>query len=345
MTTAAALSVPDSLFDFHGMFRDDHDCAVFLERIRWPDGFACPQCGTVGEPQRLATRPGILRCRSCLAETSLTSGTIMHRTKMPLLMWFYGAYLVTSETPGMSALQFQRQMGMKRYETAYMMLQKLRAAMIRPDRDRIGGAWPVEMDETLIGGRTRGEGRGVHHKAVVVGAVEVRQGSEDDPGTASRREKHRRGVPLRGMTYAGRLRLRIVPGRGAKHLEQFAAESILPGTHVQTDGWVGYDGLAGLGFDHDPLVVDGDPERLDEHLPMFHIVASNLKTWLRGTHHGVSQTHLQAYLNEYVFRFNRRFYPMGAFAKVLGIAVRSRGPTYDDLYGGQWVHRKNPGRR
>lgn len=235
----------------------------------------------------------------------------MHATRTPLQVWFWGAYLVTTQTPGMSALQFQRQLGLRRYETAFQVLHKLRAGMVRPDRDRIGAQWPVELDETLVGGKTRGEGRGVHHKMYVVGAVEVRQ----------KQDKHgRRAV------YAGRLRLRVLNDRGKRSLETFVTENIETHSHVITDGWHGYDNLEAMGYAHESVVLDGDPEKAEKALPMIHLIFSNLKAWLLGTHHGVSTQHLTAYLNEFVFRFNRRFYPMTAFASVLGIGTRVAGP-------------------
>src|SRR5450830_561461 len=199
--------------------------------------------------------------------------------------------------------------------------------MVRSERDAIGSQHPVEVDETLVGGRTKGEGRGVHHKATVVGAIEVRTRIP-----VEKSKKHKRVV------YAGRLRLRLVPGRGAKELTEFVQENVAQGAVVRTDGWRGYDELARLGYTHEPLVLDGDPERTDAHLPMIHIAFSNLKTWLLGTHHGVSQQHLQAYLNEFVFRFNRRFYPMTAFNSALGLAAHASAPTYETLYSGEWIH-------
>jgi transposase-like protein len=250
----------------------------------------------------------------------------MHATRTPLLTWFWGAYLVTTVTPGMSALQFQRQLGIPRYETAFQLLHKLRAAMVRPDQDQIGGKWPVEIDEVYIGGAERGRGRGVHHKAMVIGAVESRE---------------KGGKRTKKAFYAGRLRLRVVDDRTAKNLVAFVRDNVLPRSHVITDGWQGYDGLPELGFDHDSLALGGDPVNAELALPLVHRVFSNLKTWLQGTHHGrVSTRHLQAYLNEYVFRFNRRFYPMTAFASALGIAAVTVGPTYRRLYDGGWTHPK-----
>lgn len=334
---------PTSLPEFQRVFPDDGACAKYLENLRWPQGFSCLKCGKVCEPYRFPRRSStVMRCRSCQANVSLTAGTIMQSSHTPLSVWFWGAYLVTTQTPGQSALQFQRQLGISRYETAFQMLHKLRAGMVRPERDAIGEQYPVEVDETLVGGRTRGEGRGVHHKATVVGAVEVRRRQPRKAVTLDRATKsgHKPsdGKQLNRMTYAGRLRLRLVSGRGADELTSFVKESVTMGAVVRTDGWQGYDGLPSMGYSHEPIVLGGDPEKTDAHLPMIHIVFSNLKTWLIGTHHGVSQQHLQAYLNEYVFRFNRRFYPMTAFNSVLGLAAHVVPPTYATLYSGEWIH-------
>jgi len=262
----------------------------------------------------------------------------MKGSHTPLSVWFWGAYLVTTQTPGQSALQFQRQLGIGRYETAFQILHKLRSAMVRPERDGIGGQYPVEVDETLVGGRTKGEGRGVHHKATVVGAVEVRRRREGEDRAAGGTQGHADGKPLKRLTYAGRLRLRVVPGRDADSLTGFVVDSVAKGSVVRTDGWQAYDRLTSLGYTHESEVLDGDADKTDAHLPMIHIAFSNLKTWLLGTHHGVSQQHLPAYLNEYVFRFNRRFYPMTAFNSVLGLAAHVVPPTYEELYSGDWVH-------
>ena len=146
------------------------------------------------------------------------------------------------------------------------------------------------------------------------------------------------GKKQKRMIYAGRLRLRLVPDRGAKELTKFVQKNVAKGAVVRTDGWKGYDDLQMLGYTHEPLVLDGDPEKTQAHLPMIHIAFSNLKTWLLGTHHGVSAHHLQAYLNEFVFRFNRRFYPMTAFNSALGLAAHASAPTYKNLYSGDWTH-------
>ena len=161
------------------------------------------------------------------------AATVMKSSHAPLSVWFWGAYLVTAQTPGQPALQFQRQLGLSRYEAAFQMLHKLRAGLVRPGRDAIGDQYPVEVDETLVGGRTKGEGRGVHYKATVAGAVEVRTRPPAAEG-----KKHKRTI------YAGRLRLRLVPGRGANEPREFVQENVVKGAVVRTDGWKGYDDLA-----------------------------------------------------------------------------------------------------
>jgi hypothetical protein len=300
---------PTSLPEFQAVFPNDFACARYLESLRWPNGFRCPRCSTANPPYRFPNRSSVvLRCRSCKRDTSLTQGTVMQSTRTPLSVWFWGAYLATTQTPGQSALQFQRQLSISRYETAFQILHKLRSGMVRPERDAIGGEHPIEIDECLVGGRTRGEGRGVHHKTTVVGAVEVRQRKDAEERAAKHSQQHRGGVPLKKLVYAGRLRLRAVAGRTAQDLLDFVTENVAVGSTVRSDGWQCYERLNEFGYTHDPLVMGGDPAQAEQHLPMIHLVFSNLKTWILGTHHGaIEPQHLQAYLNEYVFRFNRRF--------------------------------------
>jgi len=247
----------------------------------------------------------------------------MERTHTPLLVWFWAAYLVTSQTPGMSAVQFQRQLGLSCYETAFQILHKLRAGMVRPCQDRIGGnpGEHVEADETLVGGRTRGKGRGVHDMVLVAGAVEVRQ------------RKHTSSLNKRKTgRYAGRVRLAVVPDRSAKSLGGFIERTVAPGAVIITDDWSGYAGLAKHNYRHTAVAQRGDIQVAETFLPIIHLVFSNLKTWLRGIHHGVSPQHLQAYLDEFTFRFNRRFYPFNAFRSLFGIAGDVTAPTYAEFY-------------
>jgi transposase-like protein len=320
------LPFPRSLPEFQRLFPDNESCVTYLIKLRWAEGFVCQTCGHIGEPARIATRKSVLRCRGCQKETGLTVGTVMESSHTPLHIWFWAAYLVASQTTGMSAVQFQRQLGLTRYETAFQLLHKLRAGMVRTDQDRIGiEGEHVEVDETWIGGRTRGKGRGVHDKVLVACAVEVRHRK---PGAALRRNGR----------YAGRVRLAVVPDRSAATLCGFVESSVTKGMSIITDDWSGYSELKKRGFQHLAVAERGDPQVAEEYLPIIHLVFSNLKTWLLGTHHGVSHQHLQAYLNEFTFRFNRRFYPFNAFRSLLGIAGGVHAPTYAELYSGDWEH-------
>lgn len=322
------LPFPTSLPDFMRLFPDDTACAAHLEQVRWPGGFACQHCGWQGQPFRFPNRSSVvLRCRQCRRDTSLTAHTVMQRTHTPISIWFWAAYLVASQTPGMSAVQFQRQLGLKRYETAFQILHKLRRAMVRPNRDCIGGVFPVEVDETWVGGRTRGDGRGQHHKTLVVGAVEARKRKANE----AKRDPSK-ALPRRGGLYAGRLRLQVAPDRSAKSLERFVLDAVQPGTHLTTDDWSGYDHLAENGYRLTQVAQRGDPAITEQHLPLIHLVFGNLKAWLNGVHHGVSPQHLQAYLNEFTFRFNRRFFPFNAFQSLLGIGATTEPTTYNGLY-------------
>ena len=299
---------PRTLAEFQGRFASEEDCRRYLVACRWPDGFHCPRCSD-RDAYELTAR-GLLQCRSCRHQTSVTAGTVLHRTRVPLQLWFAAAYLVTTHTPGFSAVQLQRQLGLSRYETAWTMLQKLRRAMLRPERDRLSGT--VEVDETYVGGLEEGRRGGRRRdstKAIVVGAVEVR-------GHGS-----------------GRIRLAVVEDLSAASLVSFVQAVVAPGSTLLTDGWQGYAPLR-KGYDHQPSTV-GDPKNASKLFPRVHRAFSNLKTWLKGTHHGVSAKHLPHYLNEFVFRFNRRRTPMAAFQSLLGVSTQYPPTTYKMLYAAE----------
>ena len=240
----------------------------------------------------------------------MTAGTVLHKTHTPLQLWFWAAYLMSTPTPGVSALQLQRQLGLSRYETAWTMLHKLRRAMVNPERQLL--AEEVEVDECFIGGHEAGlrGGRARGRKALVAVAVEVR-------GAGS-----------------GRVRMRVIDDASAATLTGFVAENVTAGASVHTDAWKSYLPLTTLGYDHRPpnqsaaRRLGEDP---DESLPRVHRVISNLKSWLQGTHRGVSGEHLQVYLDEYTFRFNRRSTPMAAFQTLLGLQSQQQPTTYDQI--------------
>ncbi|MFC1964716.1 IS1595 family transposase [Chloroflexota bacterium] len=302
-------SFPKTIFEFQKQFSTEEECLKFLIQSRWPDGFICPRCG--GNDYYWISTRNLLRCKKCNYDASVTSGTIMHRSKMPLTVWFQAAYLATTHTPGISAVQFQRQLGLSSYKTAFTMLHKLRAATVRSDRSKLSGI--VEVDETYIGGERKGPtGRGALGKVIVAGAIDIRG------------------------KYANRVRLKVIPNVTSDTLTGFVRSNIEVGSIIKTDDWRGYSGLRSTGYNHITSM----------ELTRIHRVFSNLKTWLLGTHHGVSKQHLQAYLNEYVFRFNRRKTPMAGFQTVLGLIGERRGPTYKGPFSvakdGSWKHPNNP---
>lgn len=303
---------PKTIFEFQRWFPDEESCLKFLIQSRWPDGFVCPRCGNNTYYWKEARN--LFQCKKCGYQASVTAGTMMHRTKLPLADWFQAAYQVTTDKTGKSALQFQQQVNYNRYETAFNMLHKLRSAMVKPSRDRLGGL--VEVDETYVGGERPGRtGRGAEGKVIVAGAIEVQ-------------DKH-----------AIRVRLSVIPDVTQKTLTGFIKSNVIEGSTIRTDDWIGYDKLTQNGYAH---VVNSS------ELIHIHRIFSNLKAWLLGTHHGsVSSQHLQAYLNEFTFRFNRRKTPMAAFQTVLGLAKERVGPTYKELYRvakgtGEWRHPSNP---
>jgi transposase-like protein len=268
---------PTNQLEFEKRFGDEGACREYLAKLRWPDGFRCPSCGHEGA---WASKRGLHQCRRCGRQTSVTAGTVFQDTRLPLRLWFRAMWAMTGYKHGVSALGLQRVLGMKRYETVWTWLHKLRAAMVRPGRERLSGT--VEVDETYVGGTKAGKrGRGAEGKALVAIAVEDKDGE------------------------IGRVRLRRIPDASAKSLAPFVAENVEAGSLVRTDGWSAYGFLPQKGFEHE--VVRQSAEVGDDLLPLAHRLASLPKRWLVGTHQGaVRASHLDYYLDEFTFRFNRR---------------------------------------
>ena len=267
---------PHTLPELERRFSTEEACRKYLFALRWPDGFICPRCGgtTAWAMSRMLTL-----CAKCRHQASVTAGTIFQGSHVPLPIWFRTMWYVTSQKSGISAIDLWRILGLGSYKTAWSMLHKLRRAMVRPGRDRLDGT--VEVDETYWGGKEEGViGRLTKDKAIVIVAAQ-----EDGGGI-------------------GRVRMRCIPDVTKASLHAFIAESIEPGSTVRTDGLNAYLGLKG--YVHDRKVQGSQSE--DNHLlPRVHRVVSLLKRWLLGTHQGaIGQGHLDDYLNEFVFRFNRR---------------------------------------
>jgi transposase-like protein len=299
---------PRSVIEFQRRFPDEDACRAYLFASRWPDGFICPACG--GGRVGAEHRRHLWQCRECGRQTSVTAGTVMHKTRLPVTLWFWAAYLVGTHGPGISALQLQRQLGISRYETAWMILHKLRRAMVAPEREPLTGE--VEVDEGFLGGRDtdlRG-GRQRNGKPLVGVAVEAR-------GNGS-----------------GRLRLQLLADASSTSLTRFVGANVAISTIVHTDGWQGYSGLRAAGFDHQPRRQRARYPDREWVLPRAHRALSNLKTWLQGTHHGVSPKHLPVYLDEFVFRHNRRRTPLAGFQTLLGLGAVHHPASYRQITGG-----------
>src|SRR4051794_36250526 len=311
-TTMLPDELPEDMPSFLARFGTDEQCREYLFKARWPDGFRCAACGH-DDAYTLKTKI-VYECVACRKQHSLLAGTIFEQTKTGLAKWFLAIHLVTSSKGGIAATELQRQLGLGSYQTAWSWLHKLREAMVRPDREPPAGR--VEADETHVGGPRPGErGRGAAGKALVGGAVEAGRGEA-------------RGRRL------GRLRLAVLPDASAASLDAFLAAHVAGPATVATDGWRGYLGLPAEGYDHEP--IDLGATRGDAALrpPGIHLVFSLAKRWLLGTHHGaVSEKHLPAYPDEYVFRFNRRTATLVShgFARLIEQAVKTRPTTYREI--------------
>ena len=263
---------PQTLTELERRFATEAACLNYLAALRWPDGFVCPQCAG---SQAWQTKRGLWHCRSCGRQTSVTAGTLFHRTRKPLTLWFRAMWHIVGQKYGTNALGLQRVLALGCYATAWQWLHQLRRVMVRPERDRLHDR--VQVDETYLGGPRSGkQGRGATGKVLVAIAVEDR--------------------PPNGV---GRIRLEVVCDASGASLIPFVQAAVEPGSVVLTDGWDGYS----------PLAISSYSRHIvqPKELKLPHLVASLLKRWLLGTYQGaVRPSHLPYYLDEFTFRFNRR---------------------------------------
>lgn len=312
----AGKDYPRNWSEFLDWFSSEEACQAYLQGLRWPQGFVCPSCGVVGEPYRSSRSR--LMCRSCSHQSTVTAGTIFDKTRTPLRVWLAGAWYLTNQKHGVSALGLQRVLGLGGYETAWTMLHRFRRAMVRPDRERLKGV--VEVDETYLSisdrdaptAKSQRKKRKSHtHQALVVIAVELLQ--------------------PRGF---GRIRLRRIDNDSAEQVVPFVQENIEPAAEVRTDGSAAYRELKDLGYEHQRTVMLGSDVPAHVSMAGVHRVAALIKRWILGTHHGsVQPAHLDAYLDEFVFRFNRRTSASRGmlFYRLLQQAVITDPVTYDDV--------------
>jgi len=304
----AGVDYPRNWHELLAWFPDDPACLRYLERLRWGEGFSCRFCGAVGGGW-WQMGDGLRRCAVCRSETSVTAGTILAGTRLPLVTWFAAVWYVVNQKQGVSALGLQRVLGIGSYQTAWAWLHKLRRAMVRPEREPLGGI--VEVDETIVGGiRTGHRGRGHPAKALVAIGAERRDGGP------------------------GRVRMRRIPDASKDVLTDFALDHLERGAEVHTDAWGGYNDIGKHRFTHvvTNVSASGDPAHVA--MPEVHRVASLLKRWLLGTHQGaVSHDQLDYYLDEFTFRFNRRRSRHRGllFLRLLEQAVATEPHTYATL--------------
>jgi len=302
---------PMTLEEFEKHFNTEEACRSYLFELRWPSGFVCPKCSN---NKAWSVRTLLYECSKCHYQVSVIAGTIFQDTRKPLTMWFRAIWWVTSQKNGSSALGLQRILGLRSYQTAWTWLHKLRTAMIRPGRDKLSGY--VEVDETYIGSEESGKrGRGAENKMLIAVAVEV---------TAKK---------------IGRIRLKRIHDASSSSLHSFIQNCIEKGSTIHSDGWSGYNGLEALGYSHDITIVKGQEKDASELMPNVHLVVSLIKRWILGTHQGaISVKHLDYYLDEFTFRFNRRAssYRGKLFYRLLENAVLIEPTTYKEF-----VSRKN----
>ena len=292
---------PKTLREFQLTFADEEACARYLAACRWPDGCRCPRCDHNRAYPLTAARLWQCAAPSCRYQTSVTSGTVLHRSKTPLTTWFWAAYLMTTDKRGVSALLLQHQFGVS-YKTAWLLLHKLRRAMVVPTREKLRGV--IEMDEAWVGGLQTGlkgsrqlKGR---KAALVIVAVERR-------GTAS-----------------GRVRMEVIPDFTQDTMTDFARRNIEAGSTIISDKMKGFERLPLAGFVHQPAKQGNIRQGAEHVVPLADRAMGNMKQWLLGTFHGVSRPQLQAYLDEFVFRHNRRGNPQAAFQTLLGLGTNRK---------------------
>jgi transposase-like protein len=298
---------PKTMLEMERTFATEDACREYLTKLRWPTGFICPACqckvGWVDRRYRWT-------CQNCRRQSTVTAGTVFEATHLPLQVWFRAVWLITSQKSGASALGLQRVLGFGSYETAWSWLHKLRRAMVRPGRDRLQGT--VEVDEAFVGASVR----------ALDAMVSGRRWLSLPP----------KKTELGSVESAWR-----VPDASSSSLHGFIQRAIAPGSTIHTDGWAPYQGLEKLGYSHTSTRLKGQgKEAAVESLPRVHRVASLLKRWLLGTHQGaVGATHLDYYLDEFTFRFNRRRSASRGklFFRLLEQAVQVGPVTYDTIVG------------
>jgi transposase-like protein len=299
---------PERFEDFLDMFSTEQDCINYIAEVRWGQCvFICPKCGASGAYISQNYRC----CKVCERKTSVTAGTVFHRSKKSLRLWFHVMWWMVSQKNGCSAMNLKNAMDFDSYETAWTWLHKLRKVMVDPNRKKLSG--DIEVDEAYIGSSESDvSGRETETKILVAVAVEVKN------------------------QVMGRIRLCCIKDASSSELIPFIENSTEKGSNIITDGWSGYLSISSKGYSHIVHNISKSDKTATELLPNVHIVISLIKRWLLGTHQGsVFDKHMQAYLDEFVFRFNRRASASRGrlFYSLMKLAVSQKAITMDDLTG------------
>jgi len=267
-----------SLLEWQKRYGTERACEKVLFKIRWPNGFVCPRCNSV-KVSYIKTRK-IYQCSQCRHQVSITAGTLFHSTNLSLVKWFWAIYLTASDKGGISALRLAKHIDVS-WPTARKMLKKIRTAMT--DRDsKYRLKQLIEFDDAYIGGKRTGKrGRGAAGKQAILVAVETRDGK------------------------AGYMAVEAVATISKKTVREFLQDHLKAGQTVRTDAFPALNSVQEM-HNHQKKVVPA--EEASEWLPLVHVIIGNLKKFLNGTFHGVSLKYLQEYLNEFSYRFNRRFW-------------------------------------
>jgi len=297
---------PITLTEFQERFATEEACVRHLFKIRWPNGFVCPSCGKE-KCYELHSR-GLYQCAHCRYQASVTAGTIMHRAKLPLRYWFLAMFLFATDKRGCSALSLKSRLHIC-YESAWLMLHKIRKAMGERDfRYMLSGV--VEVDDAYFGG-----------------VSENQPGSHKHTGRGTTKTKTAVGLSLREGK-PGFLKMQTVVAMTSEELSGFVLDNVEPGAKVFTDYLNSYNEVGSLGYEHECQLYDWENP---EHLKWIHIIISNTKAFIAGTYHGLGSRHFQAYLDEYCFRFNRRFRPDEIFSRLIAACVDCQPFTLAEL--------------
>jgi len=293
-----------TLLEFQEQFGDEQSCREHLYRMRWPEGFICPKCGVKDEPFNIKSR-NLFQCKHCKYQASPTAGTVMEKTRIPLHKWFWAMFLMSGDKRGCSALQLSRELKLS-YSSAWFLCHRIRSAMGERDTKYVLSGH-IQADDAFFGAPTSNgkRGRGTDKSVVLVGV------SLDKKGSPAYIDMH------------------VAPDVKGETIASFAAKNFEQGSTITTDGFNSYNILAERGFIHDGKVID--PINDPEHLKWLHVIVSNAKAFIAGTYHGLGQKHLQSYLNEFCYRFNRRKFTLQHFNRTLFACALAPKITYAEL--------------